>query len=137
MIRVTINVKSRQIRDDSILETKHIGELYINEHNFTLKYNEEILSDEPPCLTTVIVEKGMVTILREGNIKSRIVIEKDVENNAMYVTPYGITSLKITGKKIECNITKHGGYVNLIYQTDEGNNSVTTTILNMKIKEVK
>ncbi len=114
---VTIVTRQEIEGERDLLEVTTHGHLEGEGDSYTLIYTEQE-EDGTESTTKLQVEKGTVTVNREGSIATYMVIEKEVRNLSHHVTPYGSFSMGVCGAEIESDMTKEGGRLRFSYATD-------------------
>lgn len=92
-----------------------------DEDDCVLKYNEET---EEGCATTTmhyIKTKGL-SIKRECEMQSFLIVEKNKRHLSHLRTPYGVFEIGVTGTSLFCEIKEHFGKLFFDYTTDINGN---------------
>lgn len=121
MKKVNIKIKSTQgiDKDKSIVEFMAEGEYAAVEDGFILSYFDNTVLDGASIKTTLKVSGDKsVSLERQGEINSKLLIEKGVRNNCYYSVPEGNLTLGIYGKDIENSLSELGGTLKMIYTLD-------------------
>ena len=69
--------------------------------NYTVRYQESELTGLEGTQTTIQVESGSVTILREGQVNSQMVFEEGRRHLSMYNTPYGARAIGVNTRRMK------------------------------------
>ncbi len=88
-----------------------------DENDCILKYEEE--TEEGKATTTMhyIKSKGL-SIKREGEMQSFLLIEENKRHLSHLRTPYGIFDMGVTGSSLLCEISEKNGRLFFDYTTD-------------------
>lgn len=118
---VTIKIKSTQGlgEEKSVIEFSAEGTLEAKDGKFVISYFDDTILDGASIKTllTAVGDKS-ISLEREGEINSKLLIEKGVRNNCFYSVPEGNLTLGIYGKEIENRLTASGGNIKMIYTLD-------------------
>ncbi len=114
---VTIVTRQEIDGERELLEVTTHGHLEGEGDSYILIYTEQE-EDGTESTTKLQVEKGTVTVNREGSIATYMVIEKEVRNLSHHVTPYGSFSMGVCGAEIKSDMTEEGGKLRFSYATD-------------------
>lgn len=82
---------------------------------YTLTYQESELTGLDGTMTTFLIEKGRVTLLREGQVNSQMVFEQGRRHLSMYNTPYGALSIGVNTRKMKVDLGESGGEIEINY----------------------
>ena len=86
--------------------------------DYTITYLDED-GDLKGSTTSLHVENGRcITITRDGDYGSHMVIEQRVRHMSQHQTPYGSFMLGVSAQQIESDIKKSGGTLRFRYCTD-------------------
>lgn len=98
------------------------------------EYNE----DDPKRYSTNLIkieEDKKVTVIRKGEIESRLILEEGKRNQCYYRTIAGNLMIGIYTESIKINLNKKGGNLNLKYSIDFNNDFISRNELKIKVKE--
>ena len=121
MKKVNIKIKSTQGigKDKSIIEFMAEGEYATAEDGFILSYFDDTVLDGASIKTVLKISGDRsVSLERQGEISSKLLIEKGVRNNCYYSVPEGNLTLGIYGKEIENSLSELGGTLKMVYTLD-------------------
>ena len=121
MKKVSIKIKSTQgiDKDKSIVEFMAEGEFEAVENSFVISYFDNTVLDGASIKTILKVSGDRsVSLERQGEINSKLLIEKGVRNNCYYSVPEGNLTLGIYGKEIENSLSELGGTLKMLYTLD-------------------
>lgn len=102
----------------------------------TITYPE--YSDEDPNIktdTTVVLSDNKLTIERNGEMSSRLILEKGVRHQCLYDTPMGQLIIGVFTDQITSSFDEHGGDIRAAYQLDFNQNAVSYNEFHITIKE--
>ena len=110
--RQTINGETEEIRMETTGIWSGTADAY------TLRYTEAD-GNLRGAVTLLQVENGKcVTVQREGDFESHMVIEENVRHVSQYVTPYGTFMLGVNASTVESAMDENGGTLRFRYSTD-------------------
>ena len=117
---VILSIRGQQTFDDNsdpeVIELVTEGTLTPHEGgNYTVRYQESELTGLEGTQTTIQVESGSVTILREGQVNSQMVFEEGRRHLTMYNTPYGALSIGVNTRKMKVDLDETGGSIEIDY----------------------
>ena len=122
MEKVLIEVIGTQNIDNQFdkTELKTIGTFEELEEKYVIKYKEEQGEGEKPIDVSVVVlkDESVVEMTRDGEISSRLVIERSQRNLCHYGTAYGDILMGISGHSIEHEPNENGGKFSFGYDID-------------------
>lgn len=102
---VILSIRGQQVYDKEEPEVTELvteGTLIPGEDGrFTLRYQESELTGLEGTNTTIAVETGRVTILREGQVNSQMVFEEGRRHLSMYNTPYGALAIGVNTRRMK------------------------------------
>ena len=82
---------------------------------YTVRYQESELTGLDGTQTTIQVQPGSVSILREGQVNSQMVFEEGRRHLTMYNTPYGAMSIGVNTRKMKVDLDETGGCIEIDY----------------------
>ena len=116
---VILSIRGQQTVDNAdpeVIELVTEGTLTTRENgNYTVRYQESELTGLDGTQTTIEVESGSVTILREGQVNSQMVFEAGRRHLTMYNTPYGALSIGVNTRKMKVDLDETGGSIEIDY----------------------
>jgi len=83
-----------------------------------ISYEESELTGLAGVTTTFRVEAGRVILERTGNLRSRMVFEKDVPHDSLYQMAFGAMMITVCAKHLFFDIVPDGGVIDLLYSID-------------------
>ncbi|MGM9608272.1 MAG: DUF1934 domain-containing protein [Oscillospiraceae bacterium] len=115
---VILSIRGQQIIDNEEPEVTELvteGTLSRSGEGYTLRYQESELTGLEGTQTTFQIEKGRVTLLREGQVNSQMVFEEGRRHLSMYDTPYGALSIGINTRRMKVKLGETGGDIEIDY----------------------
>ena len=117
---VILSIRGQQTTDDTnspdVIELVTEGTLTGHDNgNYTLRYQESELTGLDGTQTTIQVEGGSVSILREGQVNSQMVFEEGRRHLTMYNTPYGAMTLGVNTRRMKVDLDETGGSIEIDY----------------------
>lgn len=100
------------------LEMTSVADFHGTADDYYISYVDDD-GDMKGCRTTLHVENGsLITIRREGDYNSHIIVEKNNRHISHHNTPYGIFTMGISAIAVESGMTDSGGKLSFRYATD-------------------
>ena len=137
--KVNISLISRQFDGDNTEQTELMteGELKLYSNGYELCYDESEASGYEGSVTSVKVRnEELVTIMRSGNAKMELVLEKGKKHHCHYGTPYGDFMVGVSAKKIISEMNESGGRLDLSYVIDINSSYVGDFEINIGVKTI-
>ncbi|MBQ8029453.1 MAG: DUF1934 domain-containing protein [Clostridia bacterium] len=104
--------------EKQVLEMTSVADFSGSADDYYISYVDSD-GDMKGCRTTLHVEKGeLITIRREGDFDSHIIVEKNTRHVSHHNTPYGIFTMGISAIDVESVMTGEGGKLRFRYATD-------------------
>lgn len=140
--RYIITVIGKQTVDgeEDKIEVFTAGDLKIEDDKLTITYpeypeeNGSALSAQK-TETTVTLENGVLSIDRQGEMSSHLILEKGVRHECLYQTPMGQMFIGIFTDEIKSDLTEHGGEITAAYQLDFNRTVVSYNEFYISVKE--
>jgi len=86
---------------------------------FAISYEETELTGVKGTTTTFLVfNPKRIVLSREGTIRSRMVFEEDVKNEALYDLGFGSLLISICARKIDVHLSEEGGSLLIDYTVE-------------------
>lgn len=85
--------------------------------------------------TTVTLTDGILTIQRDGEMSSDLVLEKGVRHECLYRTPMGQLFIGIFTDNLKADISEHGGIIEASYQLDFNSAAVSYNEIYISVQE--
>lgn len=134
--RITVIGKQTVDGENEKIEVITEGNLRIEDGKITVTYPE--YSEENPAVhtdTTVTYKDGVLSIDRQGEMSSHLLLEEKVRHECLYTTPMGQMFIGIFTDSITCEIDEHGGEISAAYQLDFNTAVVSYNELYISVKE--
>ena len=112
------------------------GDIRVQDGRITITY-PEYPEDDPSKKTdtTVILDKGVLSIERTGEMSSHLILEQGVRHECLYQTPMGQMFIGIFTDSISTDIGEHGGEITAAYQLDFNRVVVSYNEFYISVKE--
>ena len=85
--------------------------------------------------TTVTLDGKVLSIDRQGEMSSHLILEKGVRHECLYHTPMGQMFIGIFTDEIKTDLNEHGGTINAAYQLDFNRTVVSYNEFYISVKE--
>ncbi len=136
---VILSIRGQQIFDNGEPEVTELvteGTLSSDgDEEYTLSYQESELTGLEGTLTTFQIEKGRVTLLREGQVNSQMVFEQGRRHLSMYNTPYGALSIGVNTRKMKVDLGESGGEIVINYALEVDHAVAGENLFQISIRE--
>lgn len=118
--QVWIKIKSTQSEGSRYDETEVCtkGLFYKKNNIYYIIYKETDDTGFDGCTSIIKIKSDKIYILRQGNAKSNMIIEKNQRNVGYYSTPIGGLVIGVNAKDLEINLNGDGGRVYFSYSLD-------------------
>lgn len=121
--------------EKEVIEMTSLASFEGNADDYSITYCDED-GDLKGCKTTLHVEKGsMVTIRREGDYSSHIIVEKNARHISHHVTPYGTFAMGVSALDVDSKMTEKGGKLSFRYSTDMDMRPIGEIQFDITVKE--
>ncbi len=77
-------------------------------------YDDESGDDEKDAIVK-IEPGGLITIIRDGEYKSQLMLELDRQHQCFYQTPYGDMLIKVYTSLVDIDLGENGGRMRAVY----------------------
>ncbi len=105
---------------------------------FAISYEETELTGVAGTTTTFLVfNPRRVVLSREGTIRSRMVFEEDVKNEALYDLGFGSLLISICARKIEVELSEEGGSLFIDYTVEIENAMSSRNTYEIRVEPIK
>lgn len=123
--------------EKEVIEMTSLADFEGDADDYSITYCDED-GDLKGCKTTLHVEKGsIVTIRREGDYNSHIIVEKNSRHVSHHATPYGTFTMGVSALDVDSKMTKEGGRLSFRYSTDMDMRPVGEIQFDITIRERK
>ena len=117
---VILSIRGQQTADNNtdpdVIELVTEGTLTNHEGGkYTVRYQESELTGLEGTQTTIQVEGGSVSILREGQVNSQMVFEEGRRHLTLYNTPYGALTMGVNTRRMKVALDETGGEIEIDY----------------------
>lgn len=104
-----------------------------------LCYDESELTGMDGTHTQFDVKPGEVVLSRRGAVDSRMVFQPGQRSDFFYRTEYGMLTLGLDTRRIDCSLDEHGGDMRIDYDLDFEHSLMSRNqfIINVKEKDFK
>lgn len=100
------------------MELVSAGTLEQTENGYTISYQESELTGLEGTTTVLQVEKGQVTLLRQGEVNSVMVFEEGRQHVSVYDTPAGALAISVNTRRLHSELNDQGGDIEIQYSID-------------------
>ena len=118
---VVLSIRGTQTyegQEPDVIELVTEGTMEFRAGGWDISYEESELTGLAGVTTTFRVERGRVILERTGNLRSKMVFEKDVPHESLYQMPFGTMMLTVCAKYLFFDIVPDGGVIDLLYSID-------------------
>ena len=134
---VVLNLRGQQTYDGQepdVIELVTEGTMEFVDGGWNISYEESDLTGLAGVTTTFRVEPARVILERTGNLRSRMVFEKDVPHDSLYQMSFGTMMITVCAKYLFFDIVSDGGVVDLLYTIEIENNAAGTVDYHLEIR---
>ena len=110
--------QSYEGQEPDVIELVTEGTMEFYDGGWNISYEESDLTGLAGVTTTFRVEPGRVILDRTGNLRSRMVFEEDVKNEALYDLGFGSLLISICAKRIMVDLDENGGKLLIDYTVE-------------------
>ena len=121
-------------QEPDVIELVTEGTMEFRNGGWDISYEESELTGLAGVTTTFRVEPGKVILERTGNLRSRMVFEKDVPHDSLYQMAFGTLMLTVCAKYLYFDIVPNGGVIDLLYSIDIENSQAGTVDYHLDIR---
>ena len=121
-------------QEPDVIELVTEGTMEFRNGGWDISYEESELTGLAGVTTTFRVEPGKVILERTGNLRSRMVFEKDVPHDSLYQMAFGTLMLTVCAKYLYFDIVPDGGVIDLLYSIDIENSQAGTVDYHLDIR---
>ena len=119
--QVVLSIRGTQTyegQEPDVIELVTEGTMEFRAGGWDISYEESELTGLAGVTTIFRVEAGRVILERTGNLRSRMVFEKNVPHDSLYQMPFGTMMLTVCAKYLFFDIVPDGGVIDLLYSID-------------------
>ena len=134
---VVLSLRGQQTYDGQepdVIELVTEGTMEFCDGGWNISYEESDLTGLAGVTTTFRMEAGRVILERTGNLRSRMVFEKDVPHDSLYQMSFGTLMITVCAKYLFFDIVPDGGVVDLLYTIEIENNAAGTVDYHLEIR---
>ena len=121
-------------QEPEVIELVTEGTMELRDGGWDISYEESQLTGMEGVTTTFRVEPGTVILERTGNLRSRMVFQKDVPHDSLYQMSFGTMMITVCAKYLFFDIVEDGGVIDLLYSIDIENNAAGTVDYHLDIR---
>ncbi len=135
---VIIQIKGTQVLADGQKDTMELvtqGTLKGQPGDFLLSYQESELTGLEGTTTTFHLERGQITLIREGTLDSTMVFRLGEKTYAPYNTPYGALVLGVDAQKVYTDLDEAGGNILITYLMEVEGQMVGENTFEVRVDE--
>ena len=121
-------------QEPDVIELVTEGTMEFRDGGWDISYEESQLTGLEGVTTTFRVEPGTVILERTGNLRSRMVFQKDVPHDSLYQMSFGTMMITVCAKYLFFDIVEDGGVIDLLYSIDIENNAAGTVDYHLDIR---
>lgn len=137
---VVLSLEGRQKYADQppeVIQLVTEGTMELVDGGWEISYEETQLTGMEGVTTTFRVEPGQVTLIRSGNLHSKMVFREGVGDDSLYRMPFGALMLTVTATRVFFDIVPDGGVVDLSYEINIENTEAGVIDYHLDIREKK
>ena len=137
MKKVMITIKGLPVfstNDDDAFELLTDGEYVQEDGVATFSYIENSMMGYGDQLTTFNVEKDRVILRRNDGESGDMIFSEEQKHHFLYDTPFGSVMLGIDTHRITKNMSDDGGNLEIRYDIEVDNVSVSQNLFKIKIR---
>ena len=134
---VVLNLRGQQTyegQEPDVIELVTEGTMEFRDGGWDISYEESDRTGLAGVTTTFRVEPSRVILERTGNLRSRMVFEKDVPHDSLYQMSFGTMMITVCAQYLFFDIVPDGGVVDLLYTIEIENNAAGTVDYHLEIR---
>ena len=132
---IKIISKQRTENGDHAGEMSVLGRITYDGNKNIIEYIENNEETGPEETTITVFENDTVSIVRNGQFSSEMMVEKNVRHHTFYRTPYGELTMGIYGNQVDWSRDDNGGILKMRYSLDFNNGFVSDNTMIIYIEE--
>ncbi len=133
---VTVQTVNLVQGEKSSFKTRCNGTYFYKNGMAIVQYTDVLYGDaEQEIKTSVKIFNNTVTLTRNGETQSRIVITPGQRQACVYETPYGSFVFGFTGEKLRHRFTEQGGELFVRYRVDTEKQPLQTNEITLKVRK--
>lgn len=120
---------------DNSGEMSVVGSITCENEKVIIEYIENNEETGPEETTITVFGNDTVSIVRNGQFSSEMMVEKAKRHLTFYRTPYGELTMGIYGTQVEFSKDENGATLKLKYELDFNNGFVSENTMKIYIQE--
>lgn len=120
--------------DNDVIELQTFGKFSEKNGKYYIIYEESELTGFDGSTTTIKIDTDTVTMIRRGNVNSRMTFKNGEKQLCTYDTPYGRMVVAVEPKDMCFNMSDIGGNLTINYVLDIDNVPFATNSLKLDVK---
>ena len=120
---------------DNAGELSVLGRITYDNDKSIIEYIENNEETGPEETTITVFGNDTVSIVRNGQFSSEMMVEKNVRHHTFYRTPYGELTMGIYGNQVDWSRDDNGGILKMRYSLDFNNGFVSDNTMIIYIEE--
>ena len=135
-VLITIKGTQHYDEDKDAVELLTKGRFYRKNGSYFICYDESEATGFEGTRTTLKIEDDRcITMMRSGNNRSQLIIERGVRHQCSYDTGHGSMTIGVSGDKIVTQLTDDGGEVEFKYSLDLNATLTSENTVKIKVKK--
>ena len=134
---VVLNLRGQQTYDGQepdVIELVTEGTMEFCDGGWNISYEESDLTGLAGVTTTFRVEPNRVILERTGNLRSKMIFEKDVPHDSLYQMSFGTMMITVCAQYLFFDIVPDGGMIDLVYSIAIENSAAGTVDYHLDIR---
>ena len=132
---IRILSKQRTENGDNAGEMSVLGRVTYGDDKNIIEYIENNEETGPEETTISIFNNDTVSIVRNGQFSSEMMVEKGKRHHTFYKTPYGELTMGIYGNQVDWSRDENGAVLKMRYSLDFNNGFVSENTMIIYIEE--
>ncbi|MBQ4571877.1 MAG: DUF1934 domain-containing protein [Clostridia bacterium] len=132
---IRIVSKQRTENGDNTSEMSVVGTVTYDEDKSIIEYIENNEETGPEDTTITVFANDTVSIVRNGQFSSEMMVEKNNRHLTFYRTPYGELTMGIYGNQVEWSKDDKGAVLKMRYSLDFNNGLISENTMIIYIEE--
>ena len=134
------NGVTESIKERNAESWEMTGECVLSEEKGRISISYKECAEGLPEWTTSISfdtsDRGIISIIRSGQLNHSFVIEKGVRHNSVYKTPYGPLEMCVKGRQVINELSAEGGKLYIDYAVELKGMTAQRTKMTVEVKRV-
>ena len=132
---IRILSKQRTENGDNAGEMSVLGKVTYEEDKSIIEYIENNEETGPEETTITVFQNDTVSIVRNGQFSSEMMVEKGKRHHTFYKTPYGELTMGIYGNQVDFSRDENGATLKMRYSLDFNNDTISENTMIIYIEE--